>query len=80
MAKRSSCSWKDSGCQQRAILTLWVLHVAVFIALVVFINWNYCHQKGKGPCQKDGNDYISSNVTSAQKQKCQKYESGIVHT
>ena len=60
---------------------LWILHAAAFIALVVFVNWNYCHLRGKGPCRQERDDsgnyyYVRSNLTSAQKTKCEKYESG----
>ena len=69
----------------RFVIILWVLHAAAFIALVVFLNWNYCHQKGKGPCRQemddDGDyDYVRSNLTSAQKKKCKKYDSGVCVT
>ena len=63
------------------VRALWYLHAAAYIALIVYVNWNYCHLSGKGPCRTKSrfknNDYVRSNLTSAQKKKCEKYNSGV---
>ena len=65
---------------------LLTLHLSVFTALCVFIIWNYCHLAGEGPCQLEEIDddgdyvYVRSNLTSAQKKKCKKYQSGTCVT
>ena len=87
-ARRCKGGADDSPCE--LVIVLLVLHALAFIALVTFINWNFCHQKGKGPCRiessDDGNymyeyggtyDYVRTDLTSAEKKKCKKYKSGI---
>ena len=80
-------------CETTAIVVLMVLLLSAFIAGVTYLNWNYCHQAGKGPCRKEKGEriapprakgpthkyvYARSNLTPAQKKKCEKLESGMI--
>ena len=67
--------WYCLGC------ILWILHVAAILALAAFVCQNYCHLDGKGRCRQEKDDsgdyeYVRSNLTSAEKEKCEKYKSG----
>ena len=75
------------------VVVLWVLHISAFIAGATYLNWNYCHLAGKGPCKTEKGKriaepkakgpthkyvYARSNLTSAQKKKCEKLSSGMI--
>ena len=61
-------------------IALWIFNMSVCIVIYVVLGWHYCRQKGTGSCRKelhDGDfDYVRSNLTSDEKNKCEKYESG----
>ena len=63
------CVVEDSPC---LTITLLVLNALAFIAVLVFVNWNYCRLAYKTPCSGD----VRSNLTSTQKEKCDKYAAG----
>ena len=83
MAKISTDRCKG-GCKEsyRLAIIFWLLHASAFITVVVTLGWNYCHEMDKGPCRRELNgteyEYVTSNLTSAQKEKCEKYGSGTI--
>ena len=85
MAKISTDRCKG-GCTRnqesyRVAVIFWILHTSAFITVVVTLGWNYSHEMDKGPCRRELNEteyeYVTSNLTSAQKEKCEKIMAGI---